>query len=150
MTAGRLGWILVHKVGEAGPKSFESEDDLESELNGSSKNDLWFWNRSRPMRPNGLFTLLFAFNQSVWADAEVGITQEVPKSWRKKGFNFAFVFNGTPSLLRKRGAKEIPLGKIVLDNRAKQHRDLIKLDPDILRRYHRYARSARTTLHDEF
>lgn len=126
------GWILIHS-----PKRFGGGVTPQDELARDYKPGLlWHWNRSKPMKAGGPYTLLLAYEQRIFGEATVEITRDIKKKMRPD-FNFAFKLHNYKQL-----NAEVPFSELHLGNRAHSHRDLIRLDDTVRIAYDRAKRNA--------
>lgn len=138
--SGRIGWVLIHRKPyqkeETGPKDFASGDDLKNRLRLVwESNQLWHWKRSYPLKEGGPYTILFGFDEKIWADARAEITHRISKDVPRKDFNFAFRILEQPSVVPNDNG--ILLQHVVGRSYLRHHRDLMVLDPEMVGRYHK-------------
>jgi len=115
------GWILIHST-----KRFRDDSPQDELTRDYESGLLWRWRRAKPMKPGGPFTLLLAYEQKIFGEAETYIT----RIRKTKSFNFAFKLNKYKKL-----REEIPFAALCMGKRAHFHRDLIRLDDKIRAAY---------------
>lgn len=124
----RLGWILVHSPKYADPK-VSIADELRSRAR--KPNPVWHWRLAKPMKEGGPYSVLFAYEGKVFANAIAWVTRDVREEMKRRGFLFAFRLTavGFPR-------RPVPLLELDLGRRARRHHSLIRLDERNLKRYH--------------
>lgn len=129
-------WILVHSHKEFAEGATYQSPSQEL-LAGYRPGMRWNWGLPKPMRPDAHRRLiLFGWNGAVIGEANASITRRIEPSARRKGSNFAFVLHRCNLL-----GRPIPYEDLLLDDRAKKHRSLIRLTPESLREYRRIRRA---------
>ncbi len=80
---GTLGWILIHK-----PERFPNQPPQDILATEYKPGHLWHWKLRYPMKQDGSHTLLMAYEQKIFGEAEAEITSKISKK-RLPDFNFA-------------------------------------------------------------
>jgi hypothetical protein len=90
---------------------------------------LWHWKRGKPLKEGGPYRLLFAWEGKIFGEATAKITHDIDPGDRGE-YDFAF------KLQDYTDRKSVALEDLPLTlKQLKHHRDLIKLDEQILKKY---------------
>jgi hypothetical protein len=124
----KLGWILVHTRARY-PADMEPTNPIDDlELN-YKPGKYWHWMHGKPLNEGGPYRLLLAWENKIFGEATAKITHQI-EPLPPGEYNFAFV------LMDYNERKQVDLGALPLTpGQLQSHRDLIKLNQDILNRY---------------
>ncbi len=129
-----LGWILVHSkavYNGKDPKAPKTPmEELDTDWPGKGGPLLWHWTAPQPYKESSTRRrLLLSGRQEVFGEATATITHTLGEDAPSES-NFAFRLESYERLLRP-----IPFSELQLGNREREHRSVIRLDPEVWAAY---------------
>jgi hypothetical protein len=125
MSPNNIGWILVHAHKQYPCEGYETpREELEGLYEPGSVLK-WHWNRPSPLKEGGPYTLLFAWEGTVFGEGVGKVTHAV----NSEKHNFAFDLTDYAEI-----TKAVFLSDLSVPEKP---RSLIRLTPEILSEYHR-------------